>query len=226
MGGTAKVVQLLAKYFPKDDEFHHTLAFKAHGEREREPYFEEHLGKDNLICFASAPEFLYIMRELKPHIVHRQTAGGPEFPFVKPLDDFAKHLVSTAIFGSRDGTINIDKCIYISNNLQQCAGHTGKDAELIRIPVESPRTDQDLRDELDIPKDAFVFGRVGRDDGDIYDPVNLDAYSMVEKENTYFIALNPSTSLKEKAVELGLKNVRWVDPTLDDVRLSLSLIHI
>ena len=47
------------------------------------------------------------MRELKPHIVHRQTAGGPEFPFVKPLDSFAKHLVSTAIFGSTDDTIDI-----------------------------------------------------------------------------------------------------------------------
>lgn len=66
----------------------------------------------------------------------------------------------------------------------------------------------------------LFFGRVGRDDGDIYDPVNLDAYVMVEKENTYFIALNPSDNLKEKAVELGVKNVRWVDPTLDDVRLS------
>ena len=220
LGGTAKVVQLLAKYFPKDDEFHHTLAFKAHGEREREPHFEEYLGKDNLICFASAPEFLYIMRELKPHIVHRQTAGGPEFPFVKPLDSFAKHLVSTAIFGSTDDTIDISKCVYISNNLQHCAGHIGKDATLIRIPVESPRTDEDLRAELDIPKDAFVFGRVGRDDGDIYDPVNLDSYAMVEKDNTYFIALNPSDNLKEKAVELGVKNVRWVEPTLDDVRLS------
>ena len=50
IGGTAKVVQILCKNFMKmDKKFHHVLAYKAHGELEREPFFEEILGKENLI---------------------------------------------------------------------------------------------------------------------------------------------------------------------------------
>lgn len=220
IGGTAKVVQLLCKYFPKDDEFHHALAYKAHGELEREPFFEEYLGKDNLICFASGPELLYILKEINPFIMHRQTGGGPEFPFINPVDNFCKNLITTSIFGNVDESINQSKVIYISNHMQHCSGQFGPKIVNIAIPVEAPLTNKDLRDELDIPNDAFVFGRVGRDTNDINDPVNLEAFAQVEDNNTYFIALAPSDDLKEKAVELGVQNIRWVEPTLDDLRLS------
>ena len=220
IGGTAKVVQLLAKYFPKDDEFHHTLAYKAHGEREREPFFEDSLGKDNLICFASGPELFYIIRALNPFIMHRQTGGGPEFPFASPMDKLVDHLITTSIFGNVDETVKLSKQVYISNHMQHCAGVFGEPNTMIGIPVEAPQSNDNLRQELEIPEDAFVFGRVGRDDNDITDPVNLEAYNMVETDNTYFIGLSPSEDLKTKAQELGIKNVRWVDRTLDDVRLS------
>lgn len=220
IGGTAKVVQLLMKYFPKDDEFHHTVAYKAHGEREREPFFEEHLGKDNLICFASGPELFYIVRALNPYIMHRQTGGGPEFPFASPMDQLVDHLITTSIFGNVDETIKLSKQVYISNHMHHCAGAFGEPNTCIGIPVESPQSSENLRQELEIPEDAFVFGRVGRDDNDINDPVNLEAFNMVATDDTYFIALSPSDDLKTKANELGVKNVRWVDKTLDDVRLS------
>jgi len=220
LGGTAKVVQLLGKYFPKDDEFHHVMAYKSHGELEREPFFEEYFGKDNMIPYASGPEFMYIMKELNPFIIHRQTSGSPEFPFIKPLDSLANHLISTSIFGLTDNTIDFSKTIYISNNLQHCSGQLGSNSAVIGIPVEAPLTDEDLREELNIPSDAFVFGRIGRDNNDIYDPVNLEAFSKIENEKTFFIALNPSDGLKKSAETLGIKNIRWVDRTLDDLRLS------
>ena len=56
--------------------------------------------------------------------------------------------------------------------MQHCAGIFGSHIRLIGIPIEPPLTDEDLRKELDIPQNAFVFGRLGRDDNDIYDPVN------------------------------------------------------
>ena len=80
--------------------------------------------------------------------------------------------------------------------------------------------DQNLKDELDLPNDAFVFGRIGRDDNDIHDPVNLVSFAEVEDENTYFVALAPSDFLKNKATELGENNIRYVDKTLDDIRIS------
>ena len=59
---------------------------------------------------------------------------------------------------------------------------------LIAIPVEAPLTNEDLREELDIPQDAFVFGRLGRDDNDIYDPINLVSFAQLEDDSLYFVA--------------------------------------
>jgi len=221
IGGTAKVVQILCKYFKKmDKEFHHVLAYKAHGELEREPFFEEILGKENLISYASVPEFYEIIKEIKPFIMHRQTSGQPEMPFVPPIVQQCKHIISTSIFGHVDESINLSRVIYISNSMQHCAGVFNDNTRLIAIPVEAPLTDENLREELGIPQDAFVFGRLGRDDNDIYDPVNLISFAQLEDENTYFVALSPSESLKQKAEGLGLTNIRYVDKTLDDVRIS------
>ena len=221
IGGTAKVVQILCKNFMKmDKKFHHVLAYKAHGELEREPFFEEILGKENLISFASVPEFYEVIKEIKPFIMHRQTSGQPEMPFVPPIVEQVDHVISTSIFGHVDESIPLSKVIYISNGMQHCAGVFGKNIRLIGIPVEAPLSDENLRDELDIPNDAFVFGRIGRDDNDIHDPVNLVSFAEVEDENTYFVALSPSEVLKEKAEQLGITNIRYVDKTLDDVRIS------
>tara|TARA_Y100000310_G_scaffold157072_1_gene156487 strand:- start:1140 stop:3107 length:1968 start_codon:yes stop_codon:yes gene_type:complete len=221
IGGTAKVVQILCKNFKKmDKKFHHVLAYKAHGELEREPFFEEILGKENLISYASVPEFYEIVKEIKPFIMHRQTSGQPEMPFAPPLTQHIEHLISTAIFGHVDESVPLSRVIYISNSMQHCAGIFGPTVRLIGIPVEAPLTNEDLRKELDIPKDAFVFGRIGRDDNDIYDPVNLGGFSQVEDDNTYFVALAASDVLKTTAEGMGIKNIRYVDKTLDDVRIS------
>ena len=221
IGGTAKVVQILCKNFMKmDKKFHHVLAYKAHGELEREPFFEEILGKENLISYASVPEFYEVIKEIKPFIMHRQTSGQPEMPFVPPIVEQVDHVISTSIFGHVDESIPLSKVIYISNGMQHCAGVFGKNIRLIGIPVEAPLSDENLRSELDIPDTAFVFGRIGRDDNDIHDPVNLVSFAEVENENTYFVALSPSEVLKEKADDLGITNIRYVDKTLDDVRIS------
>ena len=221
LGGTAKVVQILCKNFMKmDKKFHHVLAYKAHGELEREPFFEEILGKENLISFASIPEFYEVIKEIRPFIMHRQTSGQPEMPFVPPIVEQVDHVISTSIFGHVDESIPLSKVIYISNGMQHCAGVFGKNIRLIGIPVEAPLSDENLRSELDIPDTAFVFGRIGRDDNDIHDPVNLVSFAEVENENTYFVALSPSEVLKEKAEQLGITNIRYVDKTLDDIRIS------
>ena len=221
IGGTAKVVQILCKYFMKmDKKFHHVLAYKAHGELDREPFFEEILGKENLISYASVPEFYEVIKEIKPFIMHRQASGQPEMPFVTPVVEHVRNVISTSIFGHVDESIPISKVIYISNGMQHCAGVFGPNIRLIGIPVEAPLSDENLKDELDIPNDAFVFGRIGRDDNDIHDPVNLVSFAEVEDEKTYFVALSPSDVLKEKADQLGITNIRYVDKTLDDVRIS------
>ena len=222
LGGTAKAVHLLGKYINKyDNEFHHVVAYKVHGEMEREGLFEEAFGRDNMIPIASIPEFFEVVKEVKPFIMHRQAAGVAEFPFCEQTKMYTKHFISTSIFGYTDRSPWISRVVYISNYMRHHAGSFGgSNAKLIGLMIEAPYSDENLREELNIPNDAFVFGRVGRDDSDIFDPVNLTSYSNIETDNTYFICLNPSPAIKEKATELGIRNIRYVDPTIDDVRLS------
>ena len=39
-------------------------------------------------------------RNKKPFIMHRYSAGIPEFPFVKEIKEHTKHFVSTSVFGN------------------------------------------------------------------------------------------------------------------------------
>lgn len=224
IGGTAKVVQILGKYFQDDPNFHHTLAYKTHGELERVPLFEEAFGKNNMVAIASIPEFYEVIKKVKPFIMHRQTGGNPEFPFVPEVKKYTKHFISTSIFAGIDRVTPLSRVIYISNYMfHYCGKFGGKLGGAIRqigIPIEAPFTTEDLREELGIPKDSFVFGRLGRDSNDIFDPVNLLAFARVETENTYFVVLSPSDIIKEKAKEYGIRNIAYVDKTLDDVRIS------
>ena len=222
IGGTAKAVHLLGKYLNKhDNDFHHVVAYKIHGEMEREDLFEEAFGRDNMIPIASIPEFYEVVKEVKPFIMHRQAAGVAEFPFCEETNRHTKHFVSTSIFGYIDRSPWNSRIVYISNYMSHHAGKYGDSkARTIGIMIEPPYSDDNLRDELDIPQDAFVFGRVGRDDSDIFDPVNLTSFSHIENDNTYFICLSPSEAIKNKAIELNVKNIRYVDKTIDDVKLS------
>jgi glycosyltransferase involved in cell wall biosynthesis len=222
LGGTAKAVHLLGKYLNKHDkDFHHVVAYKVHGEMHREKLFEESFGRDNMIPIASIPEFYEVVREVKPFIMHRQAAGIAEFPFCEQTKKYTNHFISTSIFGYVDRSPSISRVVYISNYMQHHAGKFGGDkVRQIGIMIEPPYSDDNLREELGISQDAFVFGRVGRDDSDIFDAVNLTSYSRIENDNTCFICLSPSEALKNKAEELGIKNIKYVEPTIDDVKLS------
>ena len=234
LGGTSKVLQLLGTQFRKDTNFHHVLAYKLHGPNERISLFEKSFGRENIIPIASYPEFFEVIKELKPFIMHRQTSGQTEFPFWPELKQFTKHLITTSIFAGIDRLIESDITIYISNYMYHYAGgfggsfntngshngQLGKNVRIIGIPIEAPHTKEDFREELGISKDAFVFGRLGRDADSIFDPINIISYAMIETDDTHFVALSPSQSLKDKVIECGIKNISYIDTTLDDVRIS------
>lgn len=222
IGGTEKTTQIILKELDSyDDNYIHYLAYKRDGDKTREPFFMEILGKERMLSYGSKEEFINIISNLKPYVLHRYAAGIPEWPFVKEVRPHVKHFVSTSIFGNQDNTIDIKKVIYVSQHLKNIIGFgSNEDHVVIRTPVEPPKTEEDLREELDIPKDAFVFGRIGRDDNNIYNPINLFAYSKVETENTYFVIVAPSELCKRDIEKLKIKNYRYVDKTTDDVRLS------
>ena len=77
LGGTEKMVQIHLSHFIKDYTFDHYLAYKAQGDKAREPYFKEILGQEKLLCYNSPSELLKIIQKKKPFILHRYSAGIP-----------------------------------------------------------------------------------------------------------------------------------------------------
>ena len=221
LGGTEKMVQIHLSHFIKDNTFNHYLAYRSQGDKAREEYFKEILGSEKLICYDSHSTLLNIIRDKKPFILHRYSAGIPEFPFVKEIKEHTKHFVSTSVFGNQDDTIDISKVIYVSKHVQWMAGQQDSENHyVVRNPIEAPYSTENLREELNIPQDAFVFGRIGRDDKNIYDPINIEAYAKVANSNTYFVIVNPSNRCRSDIKRLNIKNARFIEPTISEVRLS------
>ena len=221
LGGTEKMVQIHLSHFIKDNTFNHYLAYRSQGDKAREKYFKEILGSEKLLCYDSHSTLLNIIRDKKPFILHRYSAGIPEFPFVREIKEHTKHFVSTSVFGDQDDTIEISKVIYVSKHVQWMAGHQeSENHHVVRNPIEPPYSTENLREELEIPQDAFVFGRIGRDDDNIYDSTNIEAYAKVERGNTYFIFVNPSGKCRSDIKRLGVKNAKFIDRTTSEIRLS------
>ena len=64
------------------------------------------------------------------------------------------------------------------------------------------------------------MGRIGRNADDIHDPIALRAYKEIENEKTLYLIISPRRKLVQDERELGLKHVKYLDPTVDDVYLS------
>jgi len=221
LGGTEKMVQTNMPYFINNKSFEHYLAYRSDRDLSRESYFKEILGTDKLLSYKTEIDFIDIVKAKRPFIIHRYSAGIPEFPFVKEVKDYTKHFVSTSTFGNQDDTIRISKVIYVSKHVQWMAEKEEQENHhVIGIPVSEPPKTGDLREELGISKDAFVFGRIGRDDENIYDPINIEAYAKVANSNTYLVIVNPSRSSRADIERLNITSARFIERTTSEIRLS------
>tara|TARA_R110000824_G_scaffold146823_1_gene315945 strand:+ start:14460 stop:15536 length:1077 start_codon:yes stop_codon:yes gene_type:complete len=204
-----------------DNPFNHKVAYRKQSENSREQQFKDLIGEENLICVDDNQHFVDIVKELQPYIVHRYAAGIPEFPLVPEIKEHTKYLISTAVFGNQDDSIDIDAVIYVSKHIQHMVQTTSlPNHYVVRNPVQDKLSNESLRSELDIPEDDFVFGRIGRSDADIYDPINIKAYAKICNNNTHFVAISPSELLINDALSLGVNNFHIIKKTTDMVRLS------
>lgn len=48
----------------------------------------------------------------------------------------------------------------------------------------------------------------------------LKAYKKIEDKDTLFLALSPPPKMVREAQEMGIKNIRFIDPSTDDIFLS------
>jgi glycosyltransferase involved in cell wall biosynthesis len=90
---------------------------------------------------------------------------------------------------------------------------------VIPNPIMTPQSSDNLRDELNIG-DKFVYGRIARPEKNIYSSLNLSAYKEVENDNNVFLYVSYPQIAKDDAQKLGIKNIIFLEPTIDEIRIS------
>jgi len=77
-----------------------------------------------------------------------------------------------------------------------------------------------LLTDLKIPHNAVLLGRVGRPDN--FDPISLRAFAEVEKvcPEAWYIVVNACEGWHREVSRLGIRNIRFVEPIVDDKMLS------
>jgi glycosyltransferase involved in cell wall biosynthesis len=244
--GTDRTAQLFCKYLAQSDKYEPFIVYREHDANERLETVKAWLGDDHVLPYHWVPgkkgrqspfmpeeDNLHdVLVGIDPDIVHLHRSGYAEWPGFRYMASRAKW-VETNIFGYHDNTSEsqIDLHVYISEFIRDRArGAGGPDGPILFNPIEQPVFDmtsenraqcrQELLSAHKLPQDAILLGRVGRADN--FDPISLRAFAELEKAfpNVYYIVVNGCSRWPETVRELGIQNVRFVGPIVEDDLLS------
>lgn len=231
--GTQKFEQILAKHLDKN-RYEVFFMYSSKACNGRKHYFDG--SGVNLIDFdfKDVGNILpFTVHEMKPHIFevlneHRidllvvSGPGYPEFPVANILNI---PIISLNIFGSVNIQKNIRKHICISNLLADILRRSLPDdkIDVMYVPSEGPdeqagERGRKLRESLGIQADDMVFGRIGRPDDNIFDPIGIQAFKIAWKfyPGIHYLIIAPPPALKTIVENDQISNVHFLNPTADE----------
>jgi len=169
--------------------------------------------------------FFELFDESKYDVVTTARAGHKEFPTNGISNTPIVEIVTLPNMADRQE--NIVTTIHISQYQKQTwinAGGDQKKAVVLPIISELPiKTKNDLREELGIPKDAFVFGMHQRNDPGIYSNIALQAYKQIMNKDTWFVIMGGSDLYTKYAKENNLINFVQLEHSGDPILLDKFL---
>ena len=228
-GGTERFLHAIAANLPKQDfdvDFYYCDSAPYIGSDwihpNTDPFRKKYLEENgvNLIKFnvqykdIRTPTHVWIntnfwslFNEEKYDVVVSGRAGHPEYPFTE-----IKHVpiinILTLIAGV-DNQTNIFKTIQISNWSGEKWVAQGGDKnrlEIISLFQKFPDiSNENMRSELNL-ENKFIYGFHQRDTEQMFSPIPLNSYKLIESDDTCFLLLGGSSKYKEQALNLNLKN--------------------
>jgi len=245
--GTDRTAQLFCKYLAKSDKYEPFIVYReGDPSNTRLDVVRSWLGNDHVIPYEWTPgkkgrqppylpeqDNLYdVLKQIDPQIFHIHRSGYSEWPGFKYMAPQAKW-VETNIFGYNDNSPErqIDINVYISTYIRNTAMRAGSpDGPVLYNPIEMPFLDmtpankelcrERLLSLFKLPHNAILLGRVGRADN--FDPISLKAFKEVEQAHpeAYYIVVNACQGWHDTVRQLGIQNVRFANPIVDDADLS------
>lgn len=151
----------------------------------------------------------------KYDLIQTTRAGHKEYPFT--LIRKTPILEILGLQAGCDNQFNIARTLHVSKENMHAWIRTGGDKErarLVSLPIEISDTGvEDLRKELGLASDVFVYGMHQRVSDDIFSPIPLLAYKKIESAQTAFVLMGGSQKYREQAEILGLKNIHIIPPS-------------
>lgn len=231
--GTQKFEQILAKHLDKSKyEIYFMYSSKKHNERKE--YLEnsgvklidfdyKEVSKD-LPFYVSGmrPHIFDVIKENKIDILIVTGSGYPEFPTANITK---MPIIFLNIFGSVSVQKNIVMHFCISNLLADILRFSlpSNKIEVMYVPSEGPDNEAvvrgaRLRESLDIKPEEMVFGRIGRPDDNIFDPIGIKAFkkSLMTYPDIHYLIMAPPPMLVNIVNDEKISNVHFLNPTADE----------
>lgn len=240
-GGTEKCLQGFAKHI-NSEKYH---VFFMHGEetdeqkkifsKERKKYIESN-PEVTFIPFSytkienKIPFFIHDMNPDIHSIIKKYAidalvvaaTGHTQYPqnIVRNIP-----IIQINIFGSVTAQKNIVKQICISHEVKEKAARISdpESLEVLYIPTDGPSTDAHehgkvLRQKLGIPDSHVVFGRIGRPDNSIHDPIGIKAFESlsVSIPDIQYVIMAPPPALQEYVAQHAIPRVHYIEPSADE----------
>lgn len=225
-GGTEKNLQMIAKHLDKNK---YNIYF-LHGtktEKDRSKYLENSGVKiikfdyekvDNkwpYLIHNMNPRIETILNEYKIDLIITATPGQTNYPIINIKNI---PIILLNIFGSFNTQKNIIKNIAISFEVKDLAKRVIKEnkLEVQYIPTERPIYNEEktrkIRERFNIKETDLVFGRIGRSDNSIFDPIAILAFEIAVKENPnlHYIIMSPSNLAKKLVLDHKIPNIHFL----------------
>lgn len=172
-----------------------------------------------LVVHGMSPNVFDVIRALRVSVIVTAGAGRSQFPvnLIRRTP-----ILFWNIFGGEHDQPNIVKHICVSKTVASLAARSirGDKIEVMYNPTEGPNPSSSLdglalRRRLGIPDEDIVFGRIGRPDDSIFDPIGIRAFQCVvtEKPWVHYLIMSPPPILERLVHDEGLPNVYLLSPS-------------
>lgn len=171
-------------------------------------------------------EFLSAIEKIQPDIIHLNRGDETDY-----YTDFIPHLpkkikvVESSIFGKNgpaDYVHRLDQVYFLSRWLENKSPWAQGKSRVLYLPALAPKTDQNLRQELQIPPDFLVIGRASRPDLD-HDNFLEKVYSLIPADiskKVIFLCLGSKPKYSDEFLQKFGSQVKVLSATTDETRVS------
>jgi len=230
-GGTEKNLQLIANALADQYEVYFMYGDKSAQEERKETL-------DSRIKFIP---FSYKLNEVTvPHRLHgmkphlKEVLASNDIDLIITASPGYAHypwniisgipIVLSNVFGAPTLQKNVAATIFMSETVRKHAerwigGDKKHHTRFLPIAKLPPKNSQELgsvlRKKLSIPETDFVFGRIGRDDNNIFDPIGVRAWQKVAPDhpNAHLLVMSPPPILVNIVNEEKIPRVHFLPPS-------------